>query len=108
MTVIADKFQTLTGREKQLILIDYGTRSNHAYVKYLEGKYAPDRSSEIGTRRAVESLKKAVELDPNYALAHVALADAYNLLGTWFNKDSDFYQPLAKKTVERAIAIDAQ
>ncbi|MCY7375863.1 MAG: protein kinase [Pyrinomonadaceae bacterium] len=105
-TVIADKFQTTPGREKQLILTDYGTRSNAAFQKYLEGKYAPDRTSEAGTRRAVESLKQAIELDPNYALAHVALADTENLLGTWFGVEPDFYQPLAKQTIERALAID--
>ncbi len=105
-TVIADKFQTPTGQERQMILTDYGTRSNAAYLKYLEGKYAPDRATEAGTRRAAGTLKQAVELDPSYTLARVALADAYNLLGTWFGVEPDFYQPLAKQTVERALAID--
>jgi serine/threonine protein kinase/Tfp pilus assembly protein PilF len=107
VSVIAGEVQNLSGGEKRLVLTDYGTRSNEAYLKYLEGKYAPDRATEDGTRRAAESFKKAIAFDPNYALAYVALADTYNLLGTWFGVEPDFYQPLAKKTIERAVTIDA-
>lgn len=103
--VISNHFQQITGG-KRLVLTDYGTRNNEAYRAYLTGKYAPDRLTEEGTRRALVPLKRAVELDPNYALAWVALADAYNLLGTWFNTDSKYFQPLAKKTIEKAIEID--
>ncbi len=105
--VVVNEFQNLTGGEKQLAANDYGTRNNAAFLKYLEGKYAPDRSTEKGVRRSIEPLKKAIELDPNYALAYVALADSYNLLGTWYGEKPGFYQPLAKKTIEKALAIDA-
>ncbi len=104
--VISNEFQTLTGGEKKLVAADYGTRSNEAFLKYLTGKYAPDRSTKEGLHRAIEPLKQAIELDPNYALARVALADAYNLLGTWYGEKPDFYQPLAKQTIEKALAID--
>ena len=103
--VIANEFQKINGGN-QLILTDYGTRRDDAFRAYLEGKYGADRSNSEGTQRSMKSLERAVALDSQYALAQSALADSYNLLGTWFEIKPDYYQPLAEKTLEKALAID--
>ncbi len=105
--VISDKFQADNGQEKQLVLTDYGTRSNEAFRAYLEGKYGSNRENTRLVKEAVKSLERAVALDPQYALAQAALADNYNLLGTWFGEKPNYYQPLAEKTLEKAIAVDS-
>ena len=103
--IIANEFQKISGGNR-LILTDYGTRSNEAFRAYLEGKYGKVRSNADDARRAAEYFERAVRLDPQYALAYVALADNYNLLGTWYGIKPDYYQPLAEKTLEKALLID--
>ena len=105
-TIIANQFQTLTGKGTQLVLTDHGTRSNDAYLLYLQGKYGTDRTTKEGLHLAIPPLTRAIEMDPNYALAYVALAEVYNLLGTWHGEKPAYYQPLAKQTLEKALAID--
>ena len=106
--VIATNFKFSGQATKNLILSDHATRNNEAYKLYLEGKYAADRSTAEGTRRAVEKLKQAVKLDPEYALALVALGDGYNLLAAWFGENPKFYFPLAAETLNKAIALDPE
>jgi serine/threonine protein kinase/Tfp pilus assembly protein PilF len=105
--IIVNQFQKISGvKFLRLALTDYGTRSNEAFRAYLEGKYGGNQSNSEGRQRAAKNLERAVALDPQYALAHAALADAYNLLGTWYGVKPDYYQPLAEKTLEKALAID--
>ena len=47
---------------------------------YIQGRYHMDQRTEEGLRKAVEFLEKALVEDPNYALAHSGLANAYGLL----------------------------
>ena len=48
-----------------------------AYDAYLRGRYFWNHFTPATTRRAVEYYQRAVELDPEYALAWSGLADAY-------------------------------
>jgi len=50
---------------------------------YLKGRYYWERRLPTGTTRAIECFEKAIERDPQYALAHSGLADAYNSLASW-------------------------
>ena len=104
--LLSTNVQNLFGNERKLILSEYSTRSEAAYRAYLAGKYSTDRNDAAGTKRAVQSLERAVALDPNYAQAYTALAESYNLLGAWFGEKPKFYLPKAKAAVEKAIALD--
>ncbi len=57
--------------------------------------------------RSVERCKRAVTLDPKYALAWSGLADAYNTLGFYGLARPESCLPSAKKAAEQAIALDA-
>lgn len=107
MTVLLfTNLQGLLGEDKRIILSEYPTINNEAYKAYLAGKYARDRYDVAGSKRAVASLEKAVALDSRYSLAYVALADAYNLLGTFMGQAPDYYQAKAKATIQKALALD--
>jgi serine/threonine protein kinase/tetratricopeptide (TPR) repeat protein len=54
------------------------TSSMEAYKYYLQGK---DEVENLDVLRARQSLEKAVELDPEFALAFLALGDAYLEIG---------------------------
>jgi TolB-like protein/Tfp pilus assembly protein PilF len=50
---------------------------------YLRGRYFWNRRTVPEFFRAIEYFKRAVEIDPKYALAHAGLADTYSTLG-WY------------------------
>ena len=53
---------------------------------YTAGRYYSTRRSAEGLKQAIERLERAVELDPDYALAHAELADCYALLNWLSNR----------------------
>jgi tetratricopeptide (TPR) repeat protein len=59
-------------------------------------------------KRAVEHFEQAIDMDPNYALAYVGLADTYLLLGVWNDLPPSDVMPKARAAAERALEIDEQ
>ncbi len=53
-----------------------------AYEAYLKGRFCWNKRTERDLKRAIEFFRKAIELEPNYALAYSGLADAYHMLGS--------------------------
>ncbi|MBP1715098.1 MAG: putative adenylate cyclase [Deltaproteobacteria bacterium] len=66
----------LTGTEKQTIEAK-GINNVEAYDTFLRGWAHYLRMTPVDLSRAIQSFKKAIELDPNYGRAHAALALAY-------------------------------
>jgi len=66
----------LTGNEKQGIE-QRGTNHVEAYDAFLRGRIHYLRMTPDDLSRAIQSFKKAIELDPNYGRAYAALALAY-------------------------------
>ncbi|MBS1797056.1 MAG: protein kinase [Acidobacteria bacterium] len=67
----------LTGEEERR-LDKRGTNDPQAYEAYLRGRYFWNQFVPDAFPKAIESFQKAVELDPDYALAYVGIADFYN------------------------------
>jgi TolB-like protein/Flp pilus assembly protein TadD len=55
-----------------------------AYNAVLEGRFHASRGTEAETRKALESYKQAIELDPRYAFAWSNLSEAWITLGSEF------------------------
>lgn len=53
------------------------TQDTEAYLEYLEGLHAAHRFTISDTKRGIDRLERALARDPQFALAHAALADAY-------------------------------
>ena len=66
----------LSPREKEQ-LAKKPTENIDAYAYYLKGREYYYRYSKQDNENAIELFKKALELDPNYALAYAGLGDAY-------------------------------
>jgi tetratricopeptide (TPR) repeat protein len=50
---------------------------------YLRGVITGALTLEVGLAKALESFKKAIKHDPDYALAYTGIADYYNWLGVF-------------------------
>jgi serine/threonine-protein kinase len=82
------------------------TRDTAAYQAYLQGRFMWNQRSEAALRSAIGHLRRAIELDPAFALAHAALADTYTTLGYlgWDAPAATF--PLARPYALKAIELD--
>ena len=71
----------LSGDEEKRVTARY-TENAQAYESYLEGRYHWSRYTKKGIEKAIRHFRKAIELDPNYALAYAGIVDCYLRLAT--------------------------
>ena len=80
------------------------TRNREAYAFYLRGRAHADDRHRASSRRAEECFRRAVELDPQFALAHAALAQCLAERCAAWAEGSDLEQ--AELHARRALAMD--
>ncbi|HEY9282474.1 MAG TPA: protein kinase, partial [Pyrinomonadaceae bacterium] len=97
----------LTG-EEQKQLRQRATEHPEAHEAYLKGRFYFHLMNEASFARAVESYERAVALDPDYALAHAAIAEYYIFLAVQCVIPFAEASRRAKEAAERAAAIDSQ
>ena len=56
------------------------TQDTEAYHLYLKGRYCWNKRTSEDIQRGIGFFKRAIEKDPNFALAHAGLSDSYYLL----------------------------
>jgi serine/threonine protein kinase/Tfp pilus assembly protein PilF len=95
----------LTGEEKKR-LDKRGTNNPQAYEAYLRGRFFWNQFVPEAFPKAIESFQKAVELDPNYALAYVGIADFYNWACIYGLFPTVVSIPKVYEAASRALEID--
>ena len=80
-------------------------RNAEARDAYLDGRYQWNFETGEGMASAVESLKKSIALEPDYAPAHAFLADCYLMLAVYGQAKPADMLPLARKEASRALEI---
>lgn len=97
---------TLTAAERQRIDRE-PTRKIEAYTLYLKGRHHWTRRG-AGLTTALAYFRRALEVDPDYALAHVGVADCHALAG-WFGEiPPDRAFPEARTAALRALEINPE
>jgi serine/threonine-protein kinase len=81
------------------------TTNLEAYELYLRGRYMWNQAG-AGMERALEPFEKALELDPNFALAHAGVADVFIAAGIFEAMPPAEAFPLARVAAERARELD--
>jgi tetratricopeptide (TPR) repeat protein len=94
----------LTASEQAQTTRDY-TDNLEAYDYYLQGKQLLNKRSREGTERAKSMFKKAIDLDPEFALAYAEHANA-NVIRSWTYYGGGESIREALEFVTRALAID--
>ncbi|CAN5820413.1 serine/threonine-protein kinase [soil metagenome] len=95
----------LSGADERKLASNY-TENSEAYQLYLRGRYhlLKHTGSEIQT--GVSYFRRAIEVDPSYALAYVGLADAYRVLALAGKTPATELLPQAKAAAQKAVEID--
>ena len=75
---------------------------------YTAGRYYSTRRSADGLKQAIERLERAVELDPDYALAYAELADCYALLNWFIEPPPPEAWQRAKESATKAVEADPE
>ena len=95
----------LSGESEQKLAKKY-TDNPEAYQLYLQGRFHWNKRTSADFEQAVVFFKKAIEKDPNYALAYAGLADTYALFPDWVNGRPKEYMPQAKQAALKALELD--
>lgn len=79
-----------------------------AYYALLQGRFHATRRNRDDYFKAVESYRRAIELDPAYAMAYARLANAQQWFVDWVATGEERKQlvPEARANAEKALALD--
>ena len=84
------------------------TEDAEAYQWYVSGRFYRQRGNEAGLREGLELFQRAVERDPDFALAYVGIADTYAVLGVFGIVAPHDTFPQARQAVDRALELAPQ
>jgi len=93
---------TLLGSEERSTQM--ATNSVEAHNAYLQAHFHFQRRNVEDCRKAITYFDRAIELDPNYALAYAERSEAWTIIGDFTGQRSTAY-PKARSDAEKAVAI---
>ena len=94
----------LSGEDEARITKTY-TTNHEAYQLYLKGNFYRTKYTEEGYQKGIEYYQKALEIDPNYALAYNGIAQAYDFANDWWLSPKEA-MPKAKAAALKALELD--
>ena len=83
-----------------------GTENPQAFDAYLRGRFFWNKFTPASLPKALASFEEAIKLDPNYALAHVGLADFYNWAAIYGILPPQVAYAQSRTAARRAIELD--
>ncbi|HLA99987.1 MAG TPA: tetratricopeptide repeat protein, partial [Bacteroidota bacterium] len=104
---VTNKLGVNIGSEESANLVRGSTKNTEAYQLYLKGRYQWNKRNAEGIRAAVGYFQKAIELDPNFALAYIGLAQTY-IFPESEDTPGNVRLPKIKAAADRALEIDDQ
>ncbi len=105
-TEISDNLRLRLSRAQRKRLTKRYTQNVEAYQLYLKGRFHWNQRTSESLKKSIEFFEQAIEKDPNYALAHSGLADAYNISPYHGSVSSEDVFPKGKAAATKAVALD--
>jgi DNA-binding winged helix-turn-helix (wHTH) protein/Tfp pilus assembly protein PilF len=103
---VSDKLQLrLTGKQKKQLAKRY-TENTDAYHLYLKGRYFWSKRTSEALTTGIEFFRKAIAIDPGYALAYAGLADSYAIIAFYANLPPKPAFEEAQKANAKALELD--
>jgi len=105
-TAVADALRTTLSLDEQQRLATIPTKSLPALEAYFLGNQLMSTRVTAKLADAVDHFQRAIELDPNFALAYVGLADAYHLQRAYAVPPRDEMVAGAESAINKALELD--
>jgi serine/threonine-protein kinase len=105
---ISRRLETQLTSDQHKRLARRPTSSAEAYQAYLKGRYEANQWTGSGYHRAIDQFKRALDLDPRYALAYAGLSDIYASLtaAEVIGLSPAEQARKAREAAERALELD--
>jgi DNA-binding winged helix-turn-helix (wHTH) protein/Tfp pilus assembly protein PilF len=103
---VIDALKLKLPRSGRAAALKHSTENIHAHELYLKGRFHLFHMTEAGIEAGIGCFRKAIEIDPSYAPAHVGLAHAHRMFGLSLEMPACEIGPKAKETALKAIEID--
>jgi TolB-like protein len=103
---IAAALEAKLSPEETQRINEFPTQNLEAYNAYMRGRQLLPRRDSKDLGMAMESFKRAVELDPEFALAWVGIAESANLLQVHGGLNPDETIRVMEESVNRALKIN--
>jgi TolB-like protein/Tfp pilus assembly protein PilF len=105
-TKIAEALEATLSPEEESRLKDVPTTNMAAYTAYLRGRQLQARRTSVDLEQALSEFTRATELDPDYALAWVGVAETASLFSVYGTLPQDESLAIQDQAVKNALAID--
>lgn len=84
----------------------HGTDNAEAYQDYLRGRFFSNKRINDNLPKAVAHFERAIEKDPNFALAYAGLANCHMIMPEYAATSTLESYPLARKYALKALELD--
>ena len=95
----------LSGQGGQRLAKRY-TENVEAFQAYLKGRYFLNKRTPEGITKSIEYFRRAIEVDPNYALAYAGLAEGYDKAYWFMELHPKEVMAKQKEAAARAVQLD--
>jgi serine/threonine-protein kinase len=102
---VAREVRVTVSPQEQRSLANVAPLDPAAHEAYLRGRFWRQKFTREGYEKAVGFYRRAVQIDPSYALAHAAIAEANLAVGDLYLPSRESYEQ-AKQAVGLALALD--
>ena len=103
---IAKEIKITLSPEEELNLLSNKKIDSEAYEAFLRGKHFWNKRTGDDIKIALEYFQEAVNIEPLYALAHVGIAESYDLLHQYTGVPSRENYPKAKAAALKDLELD--
>ncbi len=103
---VSQKLRVQLSRDDQQKLAKDYTANAEAYQLYLKGHFHIQKLTPADSQLGLSYFQQAINLDQNYALAYVGLAEANRSFALGSERNPVEYFPRAKAAAEKALQLD--
>jgi adenylate cyclase len=103
---VVDRMRSTLGEGAGVPVLRNHTADPEAYRLYLKGRDFWGKRHAVGLDKGLEYFNRALECDPDYALAHAGVADVYAVKGFYSVIPSDEAFEKATHAARRALELD--
>jgi TolB-like protein/lipoprotein NlpI len=105
---IVEALRLQLSSEEKVTLQKRYTDNTEAYQLYLQGMFFWKKRNEQGLTLAIKFFERALEKDPDYALAWAGIADTLSLMGEYTNLSRRDLYKKQMDAIYKALRIDPQ